>query len=115
MSERDAYYGGRVVNGARNVTLMGDCANRLMAKDYGNIGRCSGVPKCRLFRPCVPGDYTQYHARVVDEKDGKITIETRCFKVGCIRADRPFDSSADVLEKPELVAAAIMIYELPKN
>lgn len=113
MSERDAYYSGRVVNGARNVTLMGDCATRLMAKEYGNTGRCVAVPKCRLYAPCFPGDYMEYHARISKVEGNQITIETRCFKVACIPENPPCESSADILEKPELCLAAMMVYELP--
>jgi 3-aminobutyryl-CoA ammonia-lyase len=36
MSDRDVFYGGGVVNGARSITLMGDAATRLMAKVFGN-------------------------------------------------------------------------------
>ena len=113
MSERDAYYSGRVVNGARNVTLMGDCATRLMAKEYGNIGRCVAVPKCRLYAPCYPGDYMEYHARITGVDGNRVTVETRCFKVACVPENPPFESSADILEKPVLCLAAIMIYEVP--
>ena len=33
MSDRDVFYGGGVVNGARSITLMEDAAKRLMAKN----------------------------------------------------------------------------------
>lgn len=115
MSERDAYYGGRVVNGARNVTLMGDCATRLMAKEYGNIGRCVEIPRCRLFAPVYPGDYMEYHARILEKNYNRVIIECRCFKVGCVPENPPFESSADILENPVLCLAAKMIYELPKE
>lgn len=36
MSDRDVFYGGGVVNGARSITLMEDAAKRLMAKTFGN-------------------------------------------------------------------------------
>ena len=32
MSDRDVFYGGGVVNGARSITLMEDAAKRLMEK-----------------------------------------------------------------------------------
>lgn len=113
MSERDAYYSGRVVNGARNVTLMGDCATRLMAKEYGNLGRCVAVPQCRLYAPCFPGDYMEYHARIDKVEGQRVTMEVRSFKVGYVPKDPPFESSANILEKPELCLAAFMVYELP--
>ncbi len=43
MSDRDVFYGGGVVNGARSITLMEDAAKRLMAKTFGNTGRCVEV------------------------------------------------------------------------
>ena len=113
MSERDAYYSGRVVNGARNITLMGDCGYRLMAKEFGNTGLCVAVPKSRLFNPVFPGDYMQYHARIVSVDGKRVTIETRCFKVAHVPEDRPHESSADILEKPILCIAAKMVYEHP--
>jgi len=113
MSERDAYYSGRVVNGARNVTMMGDCASRLMAKEYHNTGRCVGVPKCRLYEPCFPGDYVEYHARILGTEGKRVTIETRCFKVAYVPEEREHDSSADIIEKPPLCLAAVMVFELP--
>ena len=113
MSERDAYYSGRVVNGARSITLMGDCGYRLMAKEFGNTGTCIAVPKSRLFSPVFPGDYMQFHARIVEVDGRRVTIETRCFKVAHVPEDRPHESSADILEKPILCIAAMMVYELP--
>jgi 3-aminobutyryl-CoA ammonia-lyase len=113
MSERDAYYSGRVVNGARSITLMGDCGYRLMAKEFGNTGTCIAVPKSRLFNPVFPGDYIEFHARLVEVDGKRVTIETRCFKVAQVPEDRPFESSAEILEKPILCIAAMMVYELP--
>ena len=50
MSDRDVFYGGGVVNGARSITLMEDAAKRLMAKTFGNTGRCVEVKKVRIYR-----------------------------------------------------------------
>ena len=48
MSDRDVFYGGGVVNGARSITLMEDAAKRLMAKTFGNTGRCVEVKSSSL-------------------------------------------------------------------
>lgn len=113
LSQRDCYYGGGLVNGARNITLMGDCANRLMAKEFGNLGRFIGSEKVRMFEPCFAGDYMEYYARVLKEEGKDITIETRCFKVGKLSDNALSDSSADILETPPLVMAMICTYRLP--
>ena len=115
LSQRDCYYGGGLVNGARNVTLMADCAGRLMAKEYGNTGNCRKVKKVRMFYPCYAGDYMEYHARILEEDGNRITLETRCFKVGLLPEDAPFESSADILEEPILVMAMTADYVIPEK
>ena len=64
MSDRDVFYGGGVVNGARSITLMNDAANRLMAKVFHNVGHCLEVKKVRLYVPVFAGDYIEYIARI---------------------------------------------------
>lgn len=113
LSQRDCYYGGGLVNGARNVTLMGDCVNRLMAKEYGNVGSCRKVSKVRMFYPCYAGDYMEYHARILEEKGNRVTLEARCFKIGLLPENPPYESSADILEEPITVMAMVCEYEVP--
>ena len=75
MSDRDVFYGGGVVNGARSITLMNDCANRLMAKTFGNTGHCVKVKKVRLYVPLFAGDYMEYIARIKKTEGNKSLIE----------------------------------------
>ena len=95
MSDRDVFYGGGVVNGARSITLMEDAAKRLMAKTFGNTGRCVEVKKVRLYTPCFAGDY----------------MEVRSFKIIEVPADPPYPSSIDVLEDPPLSTVVQFWYE----
>ena len=115
MSTRDAFYGGGVVNGARSITLLEDAAERLMAKVYKNIGRCSKVKKIRLFIPCFAGDYIEIRARILKEENKKALIEVRSFKIAQIPEKPEFESSIDVLEDPPLSTLAIFEYEMPKK
>lgn len=94
---------------------MADCANRLMAREYGNIGRCRKVQKVHMFYPCYAGDYMEYHARILHTDGNRITLETRCFKIGLIPEDAPFESSAEILENPITVMAMIAEYEVPEE
>ena len=73
----------------------------------GNCGSCES---------CMFQSELHTEARnLIQAKPGqKVTIETRCFKVAYIPEDRPYESSADILEKPVLCVAAIMEYELPE-
>ncbi len=103
MSSKDEFYGGGVVNGSRSITLMGDLADQVAAKEFGNIGRCVGVPKVRLFHPVFAGDYMEFQAKVIEEdvKKKEILIEVRSFIV-VTKAENAFPSSVDVLEDPKL-------------
>ena len=56
---------------------------------------------------------TEVKEKIASVEGKKVTIETRCFKVSEVPKNPPFESSADILEKPVLVIAAIMIYDLP--
>ena len=114
MSDRDVFYGGGVVNGARSITYMNDLANRLMAKVYGNVSRCTKVRKVRLFVPCHAGDYMEFIGRILEEEEGKAIIEVRSFKVCELPAEPEFASSIDMIEDPELSTAAIFEYAIPQ-
>ena len=99
MSDRDVFYGGGVVNGARSITLMEDAAKRLMAKTFGNTGRCVEVKKVRLYTPCFAGDYMEYIAGIRKQEGNEVP------------ADPPYPSSIDVLEDPPLSTVVQFWYE----
>lgn len=111
MSDRDVFYGGGVVNGARSITYMGDVAERLMAKVFGNNGKCIKANKIRLYGPCFAGDYMEFIARINSIEGKKATIEVRSFKVAVIPEKPEFPSSIDVLEDPPISTAAQFVYE----
>lgn len=111
MSSKDEFYGGGVVNGSRSITLMGDLADKIAAKEFGNIGKCIAVPKVRLFAPVYAGDYMEFIGRVVEKEGDTITIECRSYKVIIKPDDAPFDSSVDVLEDPILSTIVFFKYE----
>ena len=111
MSSRDVFYGGGVVNGARSITYMGDVAERLMVKLFGNSGRCVLAKKIRLYEPVFAGDYIEFIARASTIEGNKANIEVRAFKVALIPENPPFPSSIDVLEDPPITTAAEFVYQ----
>lgn len=115
MSCKDEFYGGGIVNGSRAITLMGDVADRMVNKLFGNSGTCIGVETIRLHAPMYAGDYMEFIARVVDKKDDIVKIECRSFKIGGIPEDPEFASSIDILEDPTIVTSATMIYRSKKD
>lgn len=114
MSSKDEFYGGGVVNGSRSITLMGDLADKVAAKEFGNIGRCVGVPKIRLFVPVFAGDYMEFISRVVERDKDSILIECRSFKIITKPDNAPFESSVDVLEEPVLSTVVFFRYQSRK-
>lgn len=112
MSDRDVFYGGGVVNGARGITLMEDCAKRLMAKVYQNTGRCVKVKKVRLYEPLHAGDYMEFIARIKRKEGKKALIEVRAFKIIEVPENPPYPSSIDVLENPPICTVVQFVYEV---
>lgn len=111
MSDRDVFYGGGVVNGARGMTLMEDCAKRLMAKVYQNTGKCTKVKKVRLYEPLFAGDYMEFIAGIKKQEGNKALIEVRAYKIIQVPEDPPYPSSIDVLEDPPLCTVVQFVYE----
>ncbi len=114
MSDRDVFYLGGVVNGARNITLMEDTAKRLMAREFGNMGHIVEVKKVRLYTPCFAGDYLEYHARINKVVGDKIQVEVRNFKYIDLPENPEFPSSIDVLEEPVLCTIVQFVFETYK-
>ncbi len=114
MSDRDVFYLGGVVNGARNITLMEDTAKRLMAREFGNTGHIVKVEKVRLYEPCFAGDYLVYYARVNKVVGDKIVIEVRNYKYIDLPENPEFPSSIDVLAEPKFCTNVQFVFETYK-
>lgn len=112
MTDKDEYY-DRLVNGARQYTLMEGVGRRLMAKAYHNVGRCVEIESCRQYIPAYSGHYLEYVARVVKEEGNTVTIEVRCFQINHVPEPRPYPSSVDIWEDPPLAAYGFYKFEYP--
>ena len=115
MSDRDVFYGGGVVNGARSITLMEDTAKRLMTKVYGSSSRVNEVKKVRLYVPCFAGDYMEYIARVKKEEGTRVLVEVRSYKIIDVPENPPYPSSIDVLEDPPLSTVVQFWFDRPEK
>ncbi|MHC1761214.1 MAG: hotdog fold domain-containing protein [Negativicutes bacterium] len=111
MSSKDEFYGGGIVNGSRSITLMGDLADRIAAKVFGNIGRCIAVSKVRLYEPVYAGNYMECIGKVTRLEGDEIDIECRAFKVVVTPEHPPFPSSVDILEDPILATIVDFTYK----
>ena len=111
MSTRDLYYGGEVVNGARNLTLCGEVCNRVMIKSSGSEGRCTGFKSIRLLAPVHAGDFIEMIAKVIEVEGETRTIHCRGFKIAQDPKNPDHVSALDVLEEPVLAHEFIAYYE----
>lgn len=112
LSDRDVFYGGGVINGARGITLLEDVSQRLLSKVAGDSGICRGVHHIRLYEPLHAGDYLENKARIYDIQDNKIFIQSRIFKIAALPETPEFPSSIDILENPILCTEAMFIFTL---
>ncbi len=110
-SDRDVFYGGGVVNGARGITLMGDLCERMMARLYKNAGKCTKVESIRLYTPIHAGDYLEDICRVIEHKADQVKIQCRLFKVCAIPENPQYPSSIDMFEEPVLVTEGTFVYQ----
>jgi CoA:oxalate CoA-transferase len=110
MAVKDVFYGGGVVPGSRSFTLLGDTADRLMTRIYGNAGRCVGIKRFRLYTPVYAGDYLEFRARVIALEGRETIIEARSFKIACLPENPAFDSSIDTYEDPPISVVGIFRY-----
>ncbi|AYE35594.1 hotdog fold domain-containing protein [Clostridium septicum] len=111
MSSRDVYYGGGIVNGARSITLLGDVAEKLMCKIYGNFGRCIELENVRLHAPVFAGDYIEFIGRVVEIDEKIAKIECRSYKIAAIPEKPKFKSSIEIYEEPTLSSSFVGYFE----
>lgn len=111
MSERDAHYGGGLVNGARSLLYMNDVAARFMTRLFNNRGRCTAMDICRFYAPVFAGDYLEFQARIVKQEGKRVTFEIRSFKIAYVPGKRAFDSTIDVYADPPMSAMAVYEYE----
>lgn len=111
MSDQDVFYGGGIVPGSRNITLMEDCAKRLMARTVNNTGKITKIKKIRLYQPIKAGDYMEFIARIKNIEGKKALIEVRAFKIIEVPEEPPFPSSIDVLPEPPLCTVVQYILE----
>lgn len=112
MSDQDIFYGGGIVPGSRNITLMEDCSKRLMAKVFSNTGQIKKVKKIRLYAPIKAGDYMEYIARIKNKEDNRALVEVRAFKIIEVPENPPFPSSIDVLDEPVLCTVVQYVLEV---
>lgn len=113
MGEKDAHYGGGLVDGARMLELFGDVATELLISSDGDEGLFRTYEHVDFLAPVYAGDYIEAVGWFTKIGNSSRTIEFEAWKV--IRPLKDIsDSACEILEEPILVAKATGICIVPK-
>jgi 3-aminobutyryl-CoA ammonia-lyase len=114
MSDADAHYGGKLVDGARILALFGDVATELLIRMDGDEGLFAAYDKVEFTAPVHAGDYIEASGEIVHVGNRSRRMEFEAYKVVAPRPDRS-PSAAEVLAEPILVCRASGTCVAPKR
>jgi 3-aminobutyryl-CoA ammonia-lyase len=106
MSEHDAHYGGRLVDGARMLGLFGDVATELLIQMDGDEGLFVAYDCVEFRAPVYAGDYIEARGSITKVGKTSRKMEFTAHKVIEANIDANEPSRARVLESPIMVTYA---------
>ncbi|KPV42856.1 3-aminobutyryl-CoA ammonia lyase [Alicyclobacillus ferrooxydans] len=106
MSEHDAHYGGRLVDGARMLGLFGDVATELLIRHDGDEGLFVAYDCVEFKAPVYAGDYIEAKGRITKVGRTSRRMEFVAMKVIEANIDPAVPSAANALDPPVLVTYA---------
>ena len=114
MSQKDAHYGGNLVDGAHMLHLFGDVATELLITIDGDEGLFLRYDEVEFLSPVYAGDYIEAYGEIsrIGNTSRHMIFEAR--KVVAARPDVS-PSAADVLDPPQVVCRAKGICVTPKG
>lgn len=115
MSEHDAHYGGRLVDGARMLSLFGDVATELLIQHDGDEGLFVAYDKVEFKAPVYAGDYIEARGRITTVGTTSRKMEFTAVKVIEANIDDAEPSAARVLNPPIVVTIASGTCVVPKD
>src|SRR5580765_3119053 len=117
MGSNYAHYAGALVDGAKLLELFGDVATELCIRADGDEGLFRAYESVEFLAPVRAGDFVEAEGRIVGWGTTSLKMEFEARKVIAPtppRADS-FASSADVLDKPEVVCRARGTCVVPRS
>lgn len=115
MSEHDAHYGGRLVDGARMLGLFGDVATELLIQHDGDEGLFVAYDKVEFKAPVYAGDYIEARGRITSVGNTSRKMEFTAVKVIEANIDPAEPSAARILNPPVVVTIASGTCVVPKD
>lgn len=113
ISEKDAHYGGGVVDGAKLLALLGDVATELLIRHDGDEGLFRAYDNVEFMTPVCPGDFLEARGTITKVGNTSRKMEFAIHKV--ITLTSPGSSKAEVLAEPQLVLKASGTCVVPKD
>jgi 3-aminobutyryl-CoA ammonia-lyase len=113
MSEKDAHYGGGIVDGAKLLELLGDVATELLIRHDGDEGLFRAYDNVEFLAPVYAGDFLEAKGTITKVGTTSRRMEFTVHKV--ISSTSPGSSSAEVLSEPQLVLKASGTCVVPKT
>jgi 3-aminobutyryl-CoA ammonia-lyase len=106
MSEHDAHYGGRLVDGARMLALFGDVATELLIQLDGDEGLFVAYDCVEFKAPVYAGDYIEARGFITKVGNTSRKMEFTAHKVIEANIDAASPSAAQLVNPPQLVTYA---------
>ena len=114
MSQADAHYGGKLVDGARMLQLFGDVATELLVRLDGDEGLFRAYDSVEFLAPVHAGDYVEVSGEITRVGSTSRAMRFEARKVVVPRPDLS-DSAADLLVEPIVVCRATGTCVVPKD
>jgi len=115
MGEHDAHYGGRLVDGARMLSLFGDVATELLIALDGDEGLFVAYDCVEFRAPVYAGDYIEARGTITHVGNTSRKMEFTASKVIQANVDPACPSAAEVLNPPLIVTYATGTCVVPKD
>ncbi len=113
MSEKDAHYGGGIVDGAKVLELLGDVATELLIRHDGDEGLFRAYDNVEFLAPVYSGDFLEAKGVITKVGTTSRKMEFTVHKV--ITSISPGSSGAEVLTEPQPVLRASGTCVVPKD
>ncbi|MFI9201801.1 3-aminobutyryl-CoA ammonia lyase [Streptomyces sp. NPDC053048] len=113
IGQKDAHYGGNLVDGACILRLFGDVVTEITIQTDGDEGLLTGYSEVEFTAPVYAGDYIEVTGRLVGRSRLRRTVEFTARK--CIAARYDLGATrAEVLDEPVLVCRAVGTAVIPR-
>ena len=114
MTQKDAHYGGNLVDGARILQLFGDVVTEITVRMDGDEGLLSGYSEIEFKTPVYVGDYIEVSGLLVGRSRLRRVVEFTARKYIAARYEQGA-TRAGLLREPVVVCRAVGTAVIPRD